>query len=93
MKKITILVLSAILAISVSACGRKDTPTIPTTPSTAMPTTQATVPTTMPMPTLETNIPDSDINTEPQVTDDMTGPNMDTTEATDGMRSRSRGLR
>ena len=92
MKKITILVLSAILAISVSACGRKDTPTIPTTPSTAMPT-QATVPTTMPIPTMETNIPDPDINTEPQVTDDMTGPEMDTTEATNGMRSRSRGLR
>lgn len=67
MKKISIAVLAAILVLSMAACGRKQDNT-PTT----KPTTQPTEMTILPNidPTLDTNIPDPDINTEiPTYTD------------------------
>ena len=71
MKKISIAVLAAILVLSMAACGRKQDNT-PTT----MPTTQPTEMTILPNidPTLDTNIPDPNINTEIPTYTDGTDP-------------------
>lgn len=71
MKKITIAIMAAVLVFAITACGRNRD----TDPSSA-PTTQ---PTTMPFmpemdPTLDTNIPDPDINTETPTFTDGTDP-------------------
>jgi PBP1b-binding outer membrane lipoprotein LpoB len=74
MKKISIAVLAAILVLSMAACGRKQDNT-PTT----MPTTQPTEMTILPNidPTLDTNIPDPNINTEIPTYTDGTDPSGD----------------
>ena len=74
MKKISIAVLAAILVLSMAACGRKQDNT-PTT----MPTTQPTEMTILPNidPTLDTNIPDPNINTEIPTYTDGTDPSRD----------------
>ena len=74
MKKISIAVLAAILVLSMAACGRKQDNT-PTT----MPTTQPTKMTILPNidPTLDTNIPDPNINTEIPTYTDGTDPSGD----------------
>lgn len=66
MKKIGLIALTILLALSVCACSRKDT-TAPTTPQEA--TQKPTVaPTTAPAtdPTLDTNIPDPTVNSNSQ---------------------------
>ena len=70
MKKFGLFVLSFVLVLSLAACGcqRSDVKPTETMPPTTPPTQPSTVPTTMPTipemdPTLETNIPDPDINT------------------------------
>ena len=74
MKKISIAVLAAILVLSMAACGRKQDNT-PTT----KPTTQPTEMTILPNidPTLDTNIPDPNINTEIPTYTDGTDPSGD----------------
>jgi PBP1b-binding outer membrane lipoprotein LpoB len=74
MKKISIAVLAAILVFSMAACGRKQDNT-PTT----KPTTQPTEMTILPNidPTLDTNIPDPNINTEIPTYTDGTDPSGD----------------
>ena len=74
MKKISIAVLAAILVLSMAACGRKQDNT-PTT----MPTTQPTEMTILPNidHTLDTNIPDPNINTEIPTYTDGTDPSGD----------------
>ena len=64
MKKIALIALVVILALSLVACGRKDdNTTIPTTDRNPLPSTT---------PTTATNIPD------PEVNDNSTDNNMDT---------------
>lgn len=74
MKKISIAVLAAILVLYMAACGRKQD-NAPTT----MPTTQPTEMTILPNidPTLDTNIPDPNINTEIPTYTDGTDPSGD----------------
>ena len=71
MKKLVLIALVLLIAVSVAACssGMTDETTAPTgntttTPSTAAPSTQPTVtmPTIIPDPTLGTNIPDPSVN-------------------------------
>ena len=68
MKKISILVLSLLLALSIAACGRNnDKENV--TPSNAQPSQTTPILPDMD-PTLDTNIPDPNINTEiPSYTD------------------------
>ena len=82
MKKIITFVILLIVCCALVACGRKNnTPatTAPTTrPTTAPTTTPTTLPTTATMPTLETNIPDPEVDTSM------------TTEATENDMARGR---
>lgn len=77
MKKIAIFFLTLGLAATLAACGRRDNAN--TTPSTSAPTRSTTAPTTEVtiLPTLETNIPDPNVDTSMP---DMT----ETTETTNG---------
>lgn len=94
MKKIGILLLAVILALSAAGCGRRDnknpTTTPSTTPATTTPATTApaiTAPTVMPdMPEIETNIPDPTVNDN---STDMTG-TTDATDSTDMTQGSSR---
>lgn len=72
MKKISVLILAFLLVCSLAACGRRNNEDN-TTPSTVAPAT------TLPLmpeldPTLDTNIPDPDINTEMPTFTDGTDP-------------------
>ena len=59
MKKISIFVLTLVIAASLCACGRKKNDT----PNTVMPSTDMSIlPETM--PTLDTNIPDPSVDTQ-----------------------------
>ncbi len=66
MKKITIVLLIVVIALSICACGRSDRdetsiPTQPSNPINIMPSMD---------PTIDTNIPDPDVNsTMPMYTD------------------------
>mgnify|MGYP002513141085 CR=1 FL=1 len=73
-RKLLALFLSAAMMMSMAACGRKQDNT-PTT----MPTTQPTEMTILPNidPTLDTNIPDPNINTEIPTYTDGTDPSGD----------------
>ena len=99
MKKISIIVLAVVLALSAAGCGCSNSSmpeTIPsTTPATTTPATTApatTAPTIMPeIPEIETNIPDPTVNENS--TEDFTDM-LDPTDSTDQMpeagRSRQR---
>ena len=62
MKKCIILAWTLILALSLCACGRNHTTTVPTTFNTTPSTDMNILPDTM--PTLETNIPDPNVDTQ-----------------------------
>lgn len=66
MKKIGLILITALLTLSLCACSRKDT----TEPTTSTEATQAptVAPTTIPEmdPTLDTNIPDPTVNSNSQ---------------------------
>ena len=89
MKKIGIIALSVILALSAAGCGGRNNKNPATTPSTVPATTApattapaTTAPTVMPdIPEIETNIPD------PTVNDNSTGDSTDMTDATDATDS------
>lgn len=75
MKKYMIAALTLILALSFTACGRRNNQT--DNNMTILPD---------PMPTLETNIPDPDVDTKMPVYTEGTDANtMDPTGQTDGM--------
>ena len=78
MKKISILLLSFLLAFGITACGRNnnDTDIVPTTilPETSMPLLPDMD------PTLDTNIPDPSINTEMPTYTDGTDPSEEMAE-------------
>jgi len=77
MKKISIFVLTLVIAASLCACGRKKNDT----PNTVMPSTDMS---TLPeiIPTLDTNIPDPSVDTQMPIYTDGT----DGTDATDVTR-------
>ena len=80
MKKISIYILTVVIALSLCACGRKDNQT----PGTIMPSTDTDIlPDTM--PTLDTNIPDPSVDTEMPIYTEGT----DTTGTTDAERNRA----
>ena len=80
MKKISIYMLTLIMAVTLCACGRKDNQA----PSTIMPSTDMGIlPDTM--PTLDTNIPDPSVDTEMPIYTEGT----DTTGSTDTARNRA----
>lgn len=65
MRKISIMLVALFVAVSFAACGRKDnTNTTDKNDMTILPTD---------MPTIETNIPDPDINTEMPMYTEGTG--------------------
>lgn len=68
MKKLIIVFVVVVLIISLNACGRRQDAT-PTTNSTTQPTTIPFID-----PTLDTNIPDPNINTEMPTYTDGTDP-------------------
>lgn len=82
MKKCIIFVLTIVLALSLCACGRRNNATTPSTNNVTPSTDMNILPDTM--PTLETNIPDPNVDTQmPGYTDgtDMfTNPTHDTTK-------------
>ena len=86
MKRIGIIALVLILALSMAACRRGSTdntePSVTTQPTTTPTTAPTTQPTTMPTiipeidPTIDTNIPDPDVDTSmPDISEDFTGEN------------------
>ena len=78
MKKITIAIMATLLVFIMVACGRRQDSNTNTTPSTQT-TTQPTTMTILPDidPTLDTNIPDPNINTEMPSYTDGTAPSGD----------------
>lgn len=96
MKKFSLLLVAAMIAVSLCACGKKEqTPAVTTpaatTPTAAAPTEEMTLPTID--PTAGTNIPDPEV--DPNSTADMSDPSEDTRQeenSTKGAtRSRGRG--
>lgn len=96
MKRIPVFILSAILALSLCACGCSNTEpaTTPTTNPTVVTTEPTTMPTeTMTVPVPETNIPDSDVapsESGENTTTDATG-STDSTNTPNGDMSRHMG--
>ena len=74
MKKTLIAILAAFYVLTMAACGRKQDTNTNTTPST-QPTTMTILPELD--PTLDTNIPDPNINTEIPTYTDGTDPSGD----------------
>ena len=75
MKKISFLLLTIVMAISIAACGCTNS-NAPTVPPTILPET--TTPSLPEMdPTLDTNIPDPSINEEMPTYTDGTDPSKD----------------
>ena len=72
MKKCSIFVLTLILALSLCACGRNNDTTTTSTGSVTPSTDMNILPDTM--PTLETNIPDPNVDTQMPGYTDGTGP-------------------
>ena len=69
MKTIGVIMLTVLLLGSLSACGRKDKETTPTTNTETTSTFPTIVDPTIMDPTLETNIPDPNVNsTMPEMT-------------------------
>ncbi len=85
MKKIALFFLCALVALSICACGKKDTEQ--TQATTTVPATENTtiIPDIIPDvidPTIETNIPDPNVDTSmPDMTEGI--------DSTDGAKSRS----
>ena len=71
MKKCSIFVLTIILALSLCACGRNNDATVPSTNNITPSTNMNILPDTM--PTLETNIPDPNVDTQMPGYTDGTG--------------------
>lgn len=81
MKRIIAITAAAILCLACAACGCSNSE--PATMPSTRPTTPSTMPTTMPstiLPTMETNIPDPEVNDNSTIGNDMT----DATSSTDG---------
>lgn len=78
MKKISILFLAAMLAVGLSACGRRNDKDNNKNDMTVLPST---------LPTLETNIPDPDTDTSLPMYTDGTGTTDSTTNGTDATDS------
>ena len=101
MKKLSLFILTALLAVSLTACRRNDdrhtTPTIPATTPSVMPTVPATTENKVPettMPQETGNIGDTEdgiIGNQPNETQDsMTGSTDPTTESTTDNEARNR---
>lgn len=92
MKKLGIIALTLVLTVALCACGRSKAPTdttVDTTHVTTAPTTEQVAPTTM--PTMDTNIPDPEIDTGiGDTTDETHGTESSGTTDTTG-QARSRG--
>ena len=94
MKKFSLLLVAAMIAVSLCACGKKEqTPAVTTpaatSPTAAAPTEEMTLPTID--PTMGTNIPDPEV--DPNSTDDMLDPSEDTRQEENATENgtRSRG--
>lgn len=90
MKKFIFAVLVLVLATALVACGCQNrgntaNSSIATTQPTTAPTTPTIIDPTFMNPTIETNIPDPDINTESDMGTEETGIGMDST-IIDGMK-------
>ena len=92
MKKIIAITAAAILCLACAACGcsNSEPATMPTTRPTT-PTTAPTVPSTI-LPTMETNIPDPEVNDNSTMSTDMTYPTDDTIGGGDASRPRNHSM-
>lgn len=89
MKKIIAIAAAAILCLACAACGcsNSEPATMPTTRPATRPTTPSTMPSTI-LPTMETNIPDPEVNDNSTMGTDMTE-TTDNTIGNNGARNRS----